>query len=274
MRRTGGNQPASAASTARRVVALVTLALAVLTITGCASVPAPGAASTASPKAPPTSLSAPADPWERFNRRVFAFNDAIDQAVLAPVARTYRDAVPSPVRTGIGNVFANVGDLWSAANHLLQGKLQQGVEMCMRVLINTTLGLGGVLDVASEMRLTREREDFGQTLGRWGFAPGPYIVLPLLGPSSLRDTMALPLDRQGSLPALVSDTSDSNALTLLGAVQTRSELLSASRLLEQVAMDRYVFVRDGYLARRHNQVWDGNPPSERDDEDEGKDAED
>jgi phospholipid-binding lipoprotein MlaA len=116
------------------------------------------------------------------------------------------------------------------------------------------------------MGLTREREDFGQTLGRWGFESGPYVVLPLLGPSSLRDTGGWLLDRRTTLPALVADSGDSNRLTVLGVVQTRSELLSASRMLEQVALDRYVFVREGYLARRRNQVWDGNPPPEPDDD--------
>jgi phospholipid-binding lipoprotein MlaA len=259
-------------ATRRTAVGLV-LATAIFATTGCASLP-PGASSPGTPGARGATAQTPTDPWERFNRRVFDFNDAVDAALVAPLARAYRDTLPQPVRTGISNVFSNVGDIWSAANHLLQGKLQQGVEMSMRFLINSTLGLGGLLDVASEMSLTREREDFGQTLGRWGMAPGPYVVLPLLGPSSLRDTLALPLDRQASLPALVSDVSASNALTVLGAVQTRADLLSASRLLEQVAMDPYVFVRDGYLARRRNLVWDGNPPPEDDGDGGDKDAKD
>lgn len=255
------------ASGMRRVGVTLTLVVSVLTGAGCASLASPSASSTPTHASGPEAKQSAVDPWERFNRRVFAFNDAVDEAVLSPIARVYRDAVPEPVRTGIGNVFSNVGDLWSAANHLLQGKLQPGVEMSMRFLINTTMGLGGVLDVASEMRLTREREDFGQTLGRWGMAPGPYLVLPFLGPSSVRETLALPLDRRASLPAFIDDTGLRNALTALGIVQARSELLSASRLLDQVAMDRYTFVRDSFLARRRNLVWDGNPPAEPVDDD-------
>lgn len=239
-----------------------------LVCAGCTTVSPPTEApqGAAAGVEPGKSLRAPVDPWEAFNRKVFAFNEAVDEAVLAPVARAYRDVVPSPVRTGVGNVFANVSDAWSAVNHLLQGKLQQSVEMSMRFLINSTLGFGGVLDIASEMRLGRDREDFGQTLGRWGLGTGPYLVLPLLGPSSLRDGFSLILDRRASLPSLVPDPGDSNRLTLLGVVQTRSELLSASRLVEQVSLDRYVFMRDGYLARRRNQVWDGNPPDEPSDD--------
>ena len=257
-----------------RGLALALMVGALLLAAGCATVDPnsapsapPTSSATAGPGIAPTAAPrAPTDPWEGWNRRVFAFNDAVDEAVLAPVARAYRDVVPSFVRTGVANVFGNVGDAWSAGNHLLQGKLQSGVEQGMRFMVNTTFGLAGVLDVASEMGLTREREDFGQTLGRWGVGSGPYVVLPLLGPSTLRDTGGWLLDRRTTLPALVDDAGDSNRLTLLGVVQTRSELLSASRMLEQVALDRYVFVREGYLARRRNQVWDGNPPPEPDDE--------
>lgn len=250
------------ASGARRASIALVLTVWGLAGVGCASLSPDSTSSGAAPAQVPETPRAATDtdPWERFNRRVFAFNDAVDEAVVAPVARTYRDTVPQTIRTGIGNIFSNVGDLWSAANHLLQGKLQPAVEMSMRFAINTTLGLGGLLDVASEARLTREREDFGQTLGRWGMAPGPYLVLPLIGPSSVREAVALTLDRRASLPALVDSTCHRNALTLLGAVEARSELLSASRLLDQVAMDRYTFVRDNFLARRRNLVWDGNPP--------------
>ena len=231
---------------------------------GGASPPSPhGGAPVAAPAGPglvAAPARAPVDPWEPLNRQVFAFNDALDVALVAPLARAYRDLVPSPVRTGLSNVFGNVGDAWSAANHLLQGKLQSGVEQGMRFMVNSTFGLVGVLDVASEMGLTREREDFGQTLGRWGFGAGPYLVLPLLGPSSLRDTAGWLLDRRTTLPARVDDSGDSNRLTLLGVVQTRSELLAASRMVTQVALDPYLFIREGYLARRRNQVFDGNPP--------------
>ncbi len=223
---------------------------ALVLVSGCASVPAgPGAAN-------------PVDPWESLNRKVFVFNDAVDEAVLAPVARAYRNWVPELVRTGVGNVFGNIGDVWSTANHFLQGKVGSGLEMGMRVLTNTLFGLGGLLDPATEMRLPRRAEDFGQTLGVWGLPAGPYLVLPLLGPSSVRDTAGLPLDRYATAPTLFFDV-NAYATSALQLVNVRSELLATTKLLSDVALDRYSFVRDGYLARRVDQVWDGAPPLEK-----------
>ena len=230
---------------------------ALLLAAGCATVP------TGS-----TTVN-PVDPWEAWNRKVFAFNDAIDEAVLKPVAKVYRDVVPQLVRTGVSNFFGNVGDVWSTANHFLQGKIGTGVEMGMRVLSNTFFGLGGLLDPATEMQLLRRSEDFGQTLGVWGLPAGPYIVLPLLGPSSLRDAAGVPLDRYaGSLSQYV----DANAYVTatLQLVNVRAELLATTQLLSDVSLDRYSFVRDGYLARRLDQVYDGSPPLEKF-EDEGAD---
>ena len=128
------------------------------------------------------------DPLERINRPIFSFNEAVDRTVLVPVATAYRDVVPSPVRTGVGNFIGNFADAWSAVNQFLQGKAHEGVHMSMRVIVNTFFGLGGVLDWGTEMGLERQSEDFGQTLGRWGLGAGPYLVLPFLGPSSVRDT--------------------------------------------------------------------------------------
>lgn len=228
--------------------------LAALT-SGCASVaPArPGAATAPAVAAKP-------DPWENWNRKVFAFNETVDEAVLKPLAQTYRDVVPSLVRTGIENVFGNLGDVWSAANHLLQGKLQSGLEMGMRVLTNTVFGLGGVLDPASEMKLERRSEDFGQTLGSWGVVSGPYLVLPLLGPSTVRDTVGLVADRRASYTRLVNTDAAAYALSGLELVSIRTSLLGATALLDQVALDKYGFVRDGYIARRRNVQYDGAPP--------------
>ncbi len=215
-------------------------------------------------QAQPTS---PQDPLERINRPIFNFNEGLDRHVLQPVASGYRKVVPSMVRTGVGNFIGNFGDAWSAINQFLQGKPQEGVYMSFRVLVNTTLGLGGLLDWGTEMGLERQSEDFGQTLGRWGLGAGPYLVLPLLGPSSLRDAGGLVLDLQTTPSAvLFSEGSDIAAASALQVVHRRSELLDATRIVEDIALDKYQFIRDGYLARRRSQVYDGNPPEERQDE--------
>lgn len=234
-----------------------------LGLAGCASVP------SGPPGSPPAATAI--DPFERWNRKVFAFNEAVDEAVLKPVAQVYRDVVPQLVRTGVGNFFGNISDVWSSVNHLLQGKLQFGAEMGMRVLTNTIFGLGGVLDPASEMRLVKRPEDFGQTLGVWGVGTGAYLVLPLLGPSNLRDGAGLPLDMAATSTSLYFDQG-AYALTASKLVNTRAELLSTIRLLDQVSLDKYSFVREAYLARRLDQVYDGAPPMEKFDDDPGDSA--
>lgn len=211
---------------------------------------------------PPNAGSHPADPFERFNRRVFSFNEAIDEAVLKPVAQAYRDVVPALVRTGVSNFFGNIGDVWSTANHFLQGKVQTGLEMGMRVVSNTLLGLGGILDPATEMGLSRRSEDFGQTLGVWGFGPGPYLMLPLLGPSSGRDALGMPLDRAAGSATLYWG-GNPYAASALQLVNVRAELLATTQLLTDVSLDKYSFIRDAYLARRLDQVFDGAPPLEK-----------
>lgn len=207
------------------------------------------------------------DPLEGFNRGVQSFNDGLDNAVLKPVATTYRDVVPSFARTAIGNFFGNLGDGWSAVNHLLQGKLEPALNMTLRMAVNTTFGLGGLLDVAGEAGLERQSEDFGQTLGVWGVPAGPYLVLPLFGPSSLRDAGGRVVDMQPEVaPRYTHDEAVRNGALVLNVVDTRASLLGATRLLDDIALDRYSFIRDAYLARRLNQVYDGNPPQERFDE--------
>jgi len=203
----------------------------------------------------------PADPLESWNRGVYGFNDGLDRAVIKPVATAYRDVLPQPVRTGVTNFFNNLNDVWSAANQFLQGKVEPGLRMTMRVVVNTTFGLAGVLDQATEMRLERQSEDFGQTLGVWGVGPGPYLVLPLLGPSTVRDTAALPLDFVGTSVTQVSgDTGFTFTAPILRIVNLRANLLGATSLMDQIALDPYTFLRDAYLARRRNQVYDGDPP--------------
>lgn len=200
------------------------------------------------------------DPLEGWNRAVFRFNDGLDAAVLKPVAKGYKAVVPELVRQGVGNVFGNFGDGWSAINQWLQGKPTEAAQMTIRVATNTLFGIGGLFDVASELGIERLPEDFGQTLGRWGLPPGPYIVWPLLGPSSLRDSAGLPLDLAWSPSTLVHDDPARIGLSSLRLIDVRARLLGASQLLEEIALDKYVFVRDGYLARRRSQVYDGDPP--------------
>lgn len=235
--------------------ALAALLLACAALGGCATVGAGG---------PP-----PEDPFEGFNRKVYAFNETVDEAVMKPVATAYKKVVPQLVRTGISNVLGNVGDVWSAANHLLQGKIHTGLDMGMRVLTNTFFGLGGLLDPATEMGLTRRSEDFGQTLGRWGLGPGPYLVLPLLGPSTVRDGLSLVVDRQFSASQLPKSESAGYAVTGLQIIDLRASLLDTTRLLDSVALDRYSFVRQAYLSRRLDAVYDGAPPMEKFDDDPG-----
>ena len=237
------------------LLAAVWLAL----LTGCATTGGGAPKQGASPQQ--------VDPWERWNRRVYAFNDKVDEAVLKPVATTYTKVVPSPVRRGVDNFFGNVSDVWSAVNNFLQGKFSNGLQDMMRVGANTLFGLGGFLDVASEFGADRQGEDFGQTLGRWGVAPGPYIVWPVVGPSTLRDSIALPLDLQVS-PALAMNSHGAKiASGGLQAVNQRANLLGTTDLLGGIALDRYVFVRNAYLQRRLNLVYDGDPPEEASDPD-------
>lgn len=222
------------------------LALLVLMLSGCATGP----------------NADRRDPLEPFNRGVYQFNDTVDRAVIKPVATAYRDVLPSPVRTGVTNFFANLQDAWSFVNNGLQLKGESAGNSLVRFGVNTFLGLGGVLDIATEMKVPRHTEDFGQTLGYWGVRSGPYLVLPLLGPSTVRDTVALPVDAQGNLVSGVSDVPTRNSLTTLNLLNQRARLLDATSMLDQVALDPYTFIRDAFLQRRQNDVYDGYPPED------------
>ena len=200
------------------------------------------------------------DPWENWNRKVFNFNEGVDKAVLVPVATAYTDVVPQPVRRGVSNFFSNFADAWSAINNMLQGKFELGFEDATRVGANTLFGLFGVLDVASEMGLDHHYEDFGQTLGRYGVGAGAYVVLPILGPSTVRDAAALPVDRLATPPAFFDGTHTQIGLTVLQIVNTRASLLGATRVIDDISLDKYTFVRDAYLQRRRSLVFDGEPP--------------
>ena len=202
------------------------------------------------------------DPLEPLNRQIFRFNDALDAAIVKPVAVAYRDNMPVKLRHGINNFFGNLEDAWSVVNNALQLKARATLDSLVRVGINTTMGIAGVFDVASEMEIERHTKDFGHTLGHWGLPAGPYLVLPLLGPSSLRDAAALPVDWQGNLVNQVDHVPTRNSSAVLRAVDTRASLLKATSMLEDVALDRYTFTRDAYLQRRRNDIFDGNPPEE------------
>lgn len=218
--------------------AALALALGSLVLTGCATGP----------------NAHPDDPLEPYNRGVSQFNEAVDDAVLRPVATAYQTITPQPVRTGVSNFFANLGDAWSFVNNALQLRPEPALSSLFRFGINSTMGLAGVLDVASEMGLDRYKQDFGLTLGRWGVPTGPYFVLPFLGPSTIRDTAALPVDMHGNLLSTVDPVSARNSLYVLRAVDARANLLRASSVLESAALDKYSFTRDVYLQVRRGET--------------------
>lgn len=234
---------ASPAMLARWVMAVLLLSA----VTACSTVRAPS----------------PADPFEGFNRAVDTFNQKADTYALKPVARAYVAVVPELVRTGISNFFGNLGDVVIGMNSLLQGKPGNAASDFGRVAINSTIGVLGLFDVATDMGLRKNDEDFGQTLGRWGTASGPYLVLPLLGPSTVRDAVGFVVDLQVDVVANTSDTATRNVLAGTRVVNRRADLLELSDSLEGVALDSYAFVRDAYLANRRNRVYDGDPPLEK-----------
>ena len=196
------------------------------------------------------------------NRQVFAFNEAFDEAAFKPVAVAYKTATPRLVRAGVTNFFNNLGDAWSLFNNVLQGKLQASVETYFRLTVNTIWGIGGVFDIATEIGVEPHPEDFGQTLGLWGLPTGPYLVLPFFGPSNVRDALATPADTFGYPVTLVNPVALRNSLAALNAVDKRANFLRAGDLLEESALDKYVFSRDVFLQKRRNDIYDGSPPPE------------
>jgi phospholipid-binding lipoprotein MlaA len=204
----------------------------------------------------------PADPLEPLNRTVFRFNDGLDRAIVKPVATAYQDVTPALVRTGVSNFFGNISDVWSVVNNALQFKGEAAANSFFRVTINTVWGVGGIFDVASDLNIPKQSEDFGRTLTLWGVASGPYLVLPVLGPSTERDSVGTLVDLQGDLVSQgVDRVPVSNSLLTLRFVNTRADFLGASDLLEQASLDKYSFTRDSYLQRhrRANGNGDGQP---------------
>ena len=231
----------------KRQLSQIALAASLLLV-GCASAP------TANPK----------DPWEPMNRSVASFNDKVDDNVLKPLATGYRNVVPDLIQTGVRNVFNNFADMWSTVNNLLQLKPINTAESLGRVIVNTVFGIYGIFDVATYIKLERHPEDFGQTLGYWGVPNGPYLVLPLFGPSTLRDGASLPVDFAVSPTQLIADIPTRNEVFALRLISKRAELLKSGSMLEEASIDKYSFTRDAYLQYRRSQIYDGNPPDEED----------
>jgi phospholipid-binding lipoprotein MlaA len=201
------------------------------------------------------------DPWESFNRDISTFNDTVDELLAKPVAKAYKTYMPSLVRTSISNFFFNLSSLPSAANNLLQGRVQAAAEGLIRVGVNTVFGFGGLIDLASEMNIERHKADFGQTLGRWGIPTGPYLVVPFLGPTTLRDAVASVLVSKDEVIQHIPQIKLRNSLYLLRSVDQRANLLRATTVLDEAALDRYSFTRDIFLQVRRNEV-EGEPPEE------------
>lgn len=189
------------------------------------------------------------DPLESVNRKVFAVNEGLDKAVLKPVATAYKAVVPEPARNGVSNFFSNLGDPWSGVNLMLQGQIKDGLSDVARFATNSTVGLLGLMDVASGWGMPRHGEGFDGTLGAWGVGTGAYLMLPLLGPSDMRNTLALPVNSLGSPLSNVADVPVRNSLTALNMVNKRGKMLVPGRLVDDIALDKYVFVRDVYLQR-------------------------
>jgi phospholipid-binding lipoprotein MlaA len=206
----------------------------------------------------------PRDPWEGFNRGVYRFNETFDEYIAQPVARGYVAVLHQEIRTRVSNFFSNIQDLLIGANNFLQGKFEDGVNDWARFAFNSTIGLFGIHDVASDFPgLEKHNEDFGQTLGRWGAGPGPYLILPFLGSSTVRDTAGTAVDWAVQPVGEVRPIELRNTLYGLYFVDTRAQLLEASRILEEAALDKYTFQRDAYLQRRRSLIYDGRPPREK-----------
>ncbi|HET7775577.1 MAG TPA: VacJ family lipoprotein [Azospira sp.] len=205
----------------------------------------------------------PKDPWEGFNRAMFSFNEGVDKAVLKPVAQGYDYVLPQPVQTGVGNFFGNIADVFIAVNNLLQGKPAEAVSDTGRFLVNTTIGVLGVFDVASSMGLEKHDEDFGQTFGRWGVGDGPYVVWPFIGSRNVRDTVGYAVDVAVDPVWNIDHVPTRNSLAALRIVDTRASLLPAEKVINDAALDKYSYMRDAYVQHRKSVIYDGNPPREK-----------
>lgn len=208
----------------------------------------------------------PKDPIEGFNRAMFAFNEGLDTAIIKPVAKGYDYVLPSPVKTGVTNFFGNIADVFIAVNNLLQGKPAEAASDAGRFLVNSTIGILGLFDVATEMGMEKHEEDFGQTFGRWGVDPGAYVVIPVFGPRTARDTVGLVLDVTVDPVADVDHVASRNTLLAVRLISDRANLLPADKVIEEAALDKYSYIRGSYLQRRQSLIHDGNPPRQTEEE--------
>lgn len=214
------------------------------------------------------STNNPRDPLEPINRAVYKFNDTLDKIVMKPVATVYREVLPEIVRTGVTNFFNNLYDILTALNNLLQGKIVDAASDVGRIAVNTTVGLAGLFDPATEIGLEKHKEDFGQTLGRWGIGDGPYLQIPFFGPSSFRDVVGAFVDFKVDPIYWIwrNHMATRNSMWGLYFVNLRASLLDSTKILDEAALDPYEFQRDAYLQRRRNLVYDGNPPPQKDED--------
>ncbi len=231
----------------RPLVLIISLALACLALSGCAS-------------------NNPKDPFEGFNRSMYSFNDTLDKAVLKPVAKGYRAVLPDFAQKMVHNFFSNIDDIFVTGNSLLQFKFKQASSDFTRVWVNTIFGVFGLFDVAHS--LEKHNEDFGQTLGHWGVGSGPYLVLPFLGPSSVRDGAGMAVDSYYGLIENIEDIPVRNSLYATSKIDQRVQLLDAEAIIEDTVVDQYSFIRDAYMMRRLSLVYDGDPPKIKYDDDE------
>ena len=228
----------------RRIVGAGALVAAILLLGGCAT------------------SSNPKDPIESFNRATFAFNEGIDKAALKPVARGYEAVVPPTIRDGVSNFFGNIEDIFIGVNNLFQGKVGDAGSDIGRVLVNSTVGILGFMDVATDWGMEKHDEDFGQTFGRWGTGSGAYVVVPLFGPRNVRDTAGLVLDMVADPVGEMHNVAARNTLLATRLISDRASLLPAEKVIEEAALDKYSYIRDAYLQRRQNLIYDGSPPRE------------
>ena len=212
-------------------------------LAGCASTPGLG--------------SDPRDPFERYNRSMYSFNQGVDKAVIKPVSTAYAEILPVFFQNMVGNFFGNIGDVWTAVNNFLQGKPRDGTTDALRVVFNSTIGLGGLIDICTAAGLPKHEEDFGQTLAVWGIKSGPYVVLPVFGSSTLRDSFAKPVDLYADPVGYVDPIATRNAARIVRLIDVRASLLGTSSILDGAALDPYEFTRDAYMQRRQSRITDG-----------------
>ena len=247
----------------RSSVLLLAVVTAAMT-TGCATT-----ATTATTSATSTAATNQQDPFEAVNRKVFSFNEGLDDMVLKPTATAYKTVVPNVVRTGVSNFFSNLQNPWSSVNMVLQGRVKDGAATAARFGVNTTVGVLGLFDVANSWGMPARRpEDFGLTLDTWGVGSGPYVVLPLLGPSNVRDALTIPVNSLADPKGQVADIGVRNSMTALSLVSKRSEMLAMGNVVDQAALDKYVFIRDAQMQRRNRSAQSRNAEARTDKRDE------